>query len=196
MDQEKVTKEQEKVPNRGKVTNLVVAAWKRLKAFVVWVLNVSKMLEPLVVIVSVVLIGYQLWQQTQLTRAANTQSLVELVLPLNMQLAGDDKMTNLWIRGARGFDDGAKITNEEIEADRYDTILASFLIFHENVYLQHDKGLLDDDIYTAWDKDLEVSIVRGQRLEKQWDERRSSYHPKFVQHVDELIRKARTTPTP
>ena len=155
--------------------------------------QVAKALEPFVVIASVILILLQLRQQTKLTSAANTQSLVELILPLNMEMVKDKELTRLWLKGARGFD-GGEVTDGEIEADRYDTLIASFLIFHENVYLQHRKGLLDDDIYAAWDNDLDY-MVRLQHLDKYWDDgKKSKYHPDFSRHVEDLIQKGRTAP--
>jgi hypothetical protein len=51
-------------------------------------------------------------------------------------------------------------------------MLVQWLIFHENIYYQKKKKLLDREIYEGWRKDLEFTVknhnlkVIGRRLEE------------------------------
>lgn len=171
-----------------------VSRWEKVS-------TVATVVEVLVVVASLGFIWKQLklqteqlQLQTQLTRASNSQSIAGLYLPIGMQLAENPEMSKLWIRGTKGFERKDAITDEEVERDRYYSLVGMFLIFYENAYLQHEKGLLDDDIYYAWNEDLK-GFIKEQHLEKQWEARKSLYHPKFSAHVDALI-KAQAAPTP
>ena len=123
----------------------------------------------------------QLQQQTDLTKAANAQALVGLAMPSNLQEIEHPEVAKLWIKGEKK---GAKFN--EVEADQYETLLATELTFHENVFIQCKNKLLDDEIYTAWDEDLK-DLVKDQQIEGYWDRMRWAYHEMFRKHVDELI---------
>jgi len=57
------------------------------------------------VLVSLIFIGYQVQQQTSLSRAANVQTSVGLITPLNLKLAEPD-MAKIWREGSEGFKKG------------------------------------------------------------------------------------------
>lgn len=156
--------------------------------------TIATFLQTGAVVVSLVFIVYQLHQQTKLSRAANVQALVNLVTPLNLKVT-DREMTELWLKGEEGIDKVVDAKERDVERERYETLVASYMIFYENVYSQYHKGLLDDDIYKGWDKDLE-SFIEDHQLEKHWDEWKGSYHKDFSGHVDEIIKAQKSKPTP
>ena len=101
--------------------------------------SIATIVGTLSIPLSAIFIWVQLRQQTQLARAANTQTLVELASPFNLQLIQDPKMAEYWVQGAAKYD-----SYSEVEKYRYKSLLIWWLILHENIYFQWEKGLLDD----------------------------------------------------
>lgn len=127
----------------------------------------------------------QLAQQTKLSRAANTQTLVDLITPLNLR-ATDRGMTELWVKKDDGIDKVSDVKERDIEREQYWTLLASYMVFYENAYSQCRAGLLDEDIYNGWDKDLAVFIEEHQ-IAKHWDKWKDLYRKDFSDHVYQII---------
>lgn len=143
--------------------------------------NIATIIEAIFIIVSVWFIWRQLRESTQLARAANAQSLVEISSSLNLQLIQDPEMASLWVRGARELE-----TMDEVRIFRYQSLLVWWLILHENIYYQHRKRLLDNDVYAAWNADLR-KFVKEQNLAGQWQGMKQSYQNEFAAHVQRLI---------
>ena len=78
----------------------------------------------------------QIQENTDLTRAANAQKLVELSSPFNLLLIQNREVAELWLKGGSQYD-----TLDQIDQERYYELLTWWLILHENVYLQWKKGL-------------------------------------------------------
>jgi len=126
--------------------NHKVSCWEKAS-------TVATFLELLVVVVSLWFIGYQLQQQqvqldqqVKLSRAANTQTLVDLITPLNLKVT-DRGMAELWVKKDGGIDKVSDVKEREIQKEQYWTLIASYMIFYENAYSQFRAGLLDEDIY-------------------------------------------------
>jgi hypothetical protein len=114
---------------------------------------VQAVLVPVSIGISTYFVLYQLRESTRLTRAANTEKLVELISPLHLQLIQDRETARLWVQGADQWN-----TMDEVGKERYSGLLNFCLVFHQNIYHQHKKKLLDDDTFTAWTNDLKLFI--------------------------------------
>lgn len=124
-------------------------------------------------------------QQVKLSRAANTQALVNLITPLNLKVT-DPQMAALWVKGLEGIEKEPDVNKREIETAQYESLAASNMIFYENVFSQHQAGLLDDDIYDGWDKDLK-DFIKEHKIAKLWDRQKDLYREDFQKHVDQII---------
>lgn len=158
-----------------------IEQWQIASAF-------STIVQAIVVIISVFFIWRQVQQQTkqvaqqtELTRIANTQALVGLSSPFNLELIKDAQMARFWIKGAEEFD-----TYSDVDKYRYKSLLIWWLILHENIFYQRQKDLLDDGIYSSWDYDLKL-FVRQQHLELRWAELKRAFQKEFSNHIDRLI---------
>jgi hypothetical protein len=143
--------------------------------------DIGQAFEAIVVAVSVIVIIYQLKQQTRLSRIANTQALVGISSPFNLELIKDEKMAGLWVKGSKqysGFNDVKKY--------QYKSLLIWWLIFHENIFYQGKQGLLDDKIYKTWDTDLKF-FIKQQNLGMLWDELKFAYLDEFRDYVTRQI---------
>jgi peroxiredoxin family protein len=143
--------------------------------------SVATVAEAVVVAVSVFFIWRQIKQQTKLAKVANTQALVELSSPFNLQLIQDREMAEFWVKGARKFD-----TYDQVDQYRYKSLLIWWLLLHENIYYQKQNKLLDEKIYASWLYDL-TFFVHQQQLKLRWEELKDAFQSDFRDHVDSLI---------
>ena len=113
-------------------------------------------------VISIGLVWYQLRENTKLVRTANTQKLVELSAPFNLQLAQNRELAQIWRQGAEHLED-----LDEIDRERYFNLLTWWLMMHENIYHQWSKKLIDEDTYVSWTRDLEF-FAKRQNLRNYW----------------------------
>lgn len=125
-------------------------------------------------------IWIQLRQQTLLATAANTQALVELSSPFNLQLIQDPEMADLWVNGAKNY-----ANFDSVKQYRFQSMLIWWLILHENIYVQKKNELLDPTVFSAWKYDLE-SFVRLQ-LGDLWPKLKPFFQAGFAAYVDDII---------
>lgn len=132
-------------------------------------------------IISIGLVWYQLRENTKLVRAANTQKLVELSSPFNLQLAQDRALTQLWRQAMQRFDE-----LDEIDKERYFSLLTWWLMLHENTYHQWRNRLIDEDTFSSWTRDLEY-FTRRQQLRNHWTQLNGYFESSFAEHVTAII---------
>lgn len=173
--------------------NHTVSRWEKAS-------TVATFLQLLVVGVSLVFIAYQMQQQklqldqqVKLSRAANTQALVNLVTPLNLKVT-ERGMAELWVKGEDGIDKVSDVKERDIQKEQYETLVISYMVLYENAYSQYRSGLLDKEIYDGWDKDLE-GFIEDHEIEKHWDQWQDAYRKDFSDHVYEIIRRQKSMPT-
>lgn len=131
-------------------------------------------------------------QQLKLSRAANTQTLAGLLAPLNLKLT-DREMAELSVKGFNGINQITDPQEQAIQRERLEVLLASGMVFYENVYSQHLAGLLDQKIYEAWHRTL-VGFLDAPGMEEFWNKRKKFYHKDFGDHVDQIFVCLKSTP--
>ncbi|GCF11590.1 hypothetical protein [Dictyobacter arantiisoli] len=145
--------------------------------------SIAIIVQGVFFIISIFLVWYQLRENTNLTRAANTQKLVEIATPFNFQLAQSRDLTKLWQQGPQHFND-----MDEIDRERYFSLLTWWLMLHENIYHQWRKKLVEQDTYLSWTQDLEYFIQR-QRIHQHWTTLQVFFEDSFAEHVMIIIER-------
>lgn len=143
--------------------------------------SIAIIVQGFLFVVSIGLVWYQLRENTRLTRTSNTQKLVELFSPFNLQLAQNRALTELWRQASLNLDE-----LDEIDKERYFNLLNWWLMLHENVYHQWRRKLIDEDTFSSWTRDLEF-FVRRQHLGNHWTRFGSYFEPSFAEHVMAII---------
>ena len=143
--------------------------------------NIAIIVQGIVIIVSLGFVFYQLRENARLTRAANTQKLVELTSPFALQLMQDRSTAELWVHGSQKWE-----TMDSVDRERYSSLVSWWLIFYANIYYQQRQKLLDEEIYAPWSHDLEYFIAT-QNLAQLWGDLKEFFQPIFVEHVEQLI---------
>jgi len=158
--------------------------------------NMSLVVGALVGVLSVWLLFRELRENNKLTRAGNTQALVELSAPFFMGLIQDRKMAALYVQGGK---EGAEM--DEVDRYRYRSLVSWWLVFHENAYYQWRNGLLDGHSYQPWANDLNL-FIKHQNVAEHWKEMKMLFQDEFARHVSDLIQDSQLdqprsgTPTP
>jgi hypothetical protein len=154
--------------------------------------TIATIVQTLVVVISLYFIWRQVQQQTKqvkqqtdLARIANVQSLVSLSSPYNLELIKDPNMARFWVEGAEKFEDYC-----ELDKFRYKQLLIWWLILHENIFYQKKEGLLDDNIFATWTRDLKL-FIQKHRLEHRWPDLEVAFEHKFREYVIGLIEEAK-----
>ncbi len=124
----------------------------------------------------------------QVYTGTNSQSLVELSSPFNLQLIQDKGFAKLWVEGASKFEE-----MDPVERYQFKSLLTWWLILQENIYYQHEEDLVDDTAYKPWDKDLET-FVRIMNLKDHWPGLKDSFQKSFAGHVSDLIASSEKHP--
>jgi hypothetical protein len=143
--------------------------------------SIAIIVQGILFIVSIFLVWYQLRENTNLVRAANTQKLVELSVPFNLRLAQDRALAELWHQAIQHFDE-----LDEVDRFRYINLLTWWLSLHENIYHQWRTRLIDEETFTSWTRDLEYGVNR-QHLGSHWPELNSFFETSFAQHVTAIL---------
>lgn len=109
----------------------------------------------ILIFASVAAIWYQLRLGVKLAKAANGQSLAAQAGAFNALLIQDAAVARIWYSHGKGLDEP---TFGPAARERYREMLAQWLIIHENIYYQKEKGLMDTDLYASWNADLKRTI--------------------------------------
>jgi hypothetical protein len=143
--------------------------------------NIALVVAAIAAIASVLLLSRELRENNKLTRAANTQVLVELSSPFYLGIIRDRHMAEICLRGRNDYDG-----MDDVDRYRYKNLLTWWLIFHENIYYQFRNGLLDRHSYKPWEQDLR-SFALQQDLRHHWDTMRELFQDEFSRHVGQLL---------
>ena len=143
--------------------------------------SIAIIVQGVLFVVSIVLVWYQLQENTKLVRAANTQKLVELSVPFNLRLAQDRTLMELWWKATECFDQ-----LDEIDKARYFNLLTWWLTLHENIYHQWRNKLIDQETFRSWTRDLEY-YAQAQHLGTHWPRLNDYFESSFAQHVSAII---------
>jgi hypothetical protein len=101
-------------------------------------------------------------------------------------------MAELWLKGEEGINKVFDRRERELKMQQYDHLLASYMVFYENAYSQCVAGLLDEEIYNGWDKDL-AGFIEEHKIAKNWDQWKHLYREGFSNRVSQIIASPEST---
>jgi len=151
-----------------------------------WIQAVSAVL----VLVALILSILQLRAATEQTLAlrqsieeAAQTSLVGNQSDLRTLYLRDDPALLAWYLSTRGY----KCTSPEENKRRIFALVK--LESHEASYLRHSKGLLDEEIWTAWKRVIELDF-RMPEFREAWADARGLFVNSFMEFIDMIIAEA------
>jgi hypothetical protein len=143
--------------------------------------DVAQVVGGSALFVSVLFLFLEVRRNNRLTQAANTQALVGLSAPYHLGLVQDRRMAELYFQGAERYHE-----LDEVDQQRFRSLLSGWLILHENIYYQWRRGLLDHHSFKPWANELKL-FVRQQDLAAHWPAMRELFQDQFAAHIERLI---------
>jgi hypothetical protein len=144
--------------------------------------------QALVVLISLWYISEQMQQQTLLAQAANTKSLADTSIQLTYTVAQNENLARLQLKDAEGYEEnGDKNFKDETEGFQFRNFIIAQMIFYENIYYQNKQGLLDKEVFSEWEQDLDAFIESHPYMKVYWSKSRCLYYEELRKHVDKVI---------
>lgn len=144
---------------------------------------IATITQAVLVIISLAFVAYQLQQNVVLAKAANSQHLTEQAGSFNALLYENPELAELWYSYGKDLEGADRITKL-----RYREMLVQWMILHENIFYQHNRKLLDKDLYSSWRKDFEYTI-NEHNLSLISDDISPVFPGKFGKEVNQLLAK-------
>ncbi len=139
--------------------------------------------EALAIVVAMLSAGVQWRQANALAKAEHLRAISEHAANFNFTIAGSETLSDVW------FSYGRPSEATPLRRQQYRTLLIQWLIFHENLFVQHEHGLLDDDIYGSWDLDLQENLARHD-LDALGMPVEAMFRTSFGRHLKEIVERS------
>ena len=146
----------------------------------------KELVAALGVIVSLLFVGYQIRQNTQVARGQARQNLAYLNQEWLILQSQDAEFHELWRRAWTESD----TTLSSSDSARSNFMMLLNLRRLENVYFQFSEGLVDESALSSYGlqpSPVILSIYQGPRFRAYWEDTRGSFHPDFVRFFEAQV---------
>ena len=132
------------------------------------------------VVVSLVLLFYEVRENTVAVRANTTQQIMDSSRQFLLDIALDEELTRITIAGR---EDLSNLT--AIEMERFRGYMRGNWLFLQNIWIQNTLGVIDPRVWTTYEG-IFCEIFAGQLgTMRLWSaEKNHGFDPEFVAHVD------------
>lgn len=121
--------------------------------------SISQIIQAVLVVISLGLIWYQIREAVRLEKSENTRALITFANDFDSKLIQNPDLTEIWYSYGKNID-----SKGIVQEKRYRKLLVQRIAFHEYLYYQSRKKLLDEDMYRVWKHDLE-RVVKNHNLD-------------------------------
>ncbi len=140
--------------------------------------NLGDFLGSIGVFVSLIYLARQIKKNTETERTATYRSIVSDFGQLNQSLASDPELIMLYIRGMEDFSD-----LRETEKARLSQAFFMTFRYFENMYYQHRRGYLEDEVWIGWQR-LMLTYFDRPGFRTWWSARRDVFSPPFARFLE------------
>jgi len=139
--------------------------------------SIGEIISSIAVIISLIYLAIQIRQNTDAERTTTYQSIVSDFGALNISMASTPELSDMFVRGLEDF-------NQFKPAERARISQAFFQCFRyfENMFYQHHRGYLDEEIWTGW-KRLILTYYSRPGFQTWWEFRKDVYSEPFVKFL-------------
>jgi hypothetical protein len=136
--------------------------------------NVGEFIGSIAVLISLIYLGVQIRKSTETARTTTYQSIVSDFGAMNQVMASAPDLSYLYVTAMEDF--------EGLAADEKARISQLFYMtfrYFENMFYQHEKGYLEDDVWAGWER-LMVTYFNRRGFQTWWALRRDVFSGSFV----------------
>ena len=147
--------------------------------------GIGEIVSSIAVVVSLVYLAIQIRHSTEAERTSTYQSIVSDFGALNNNMASTPGLSNMFVMGLEDFfqfnaDERARISQVFFQCFRY----------FENMFYQHRKGYLDEEVWAGWRR-LMLNYYSRPGFQTWWELRKDVFSESFVHFLadEKLDRK-------
>lgn len=143
----------------------------------------AELAGALAVFLTLVYLALQIRQNTHATRSSSHHAVTDALNQLNLTLAQDEKVANIWITG---MNDRSSLN--VVQREQYDALLRAYMHVCDTMYYQAQVGAGDNGLWKAEERYLVVILtsIGG----KDWlEENSSSISPNFYSALLNIIQQ-------
>ena len=133
------------------------------------------------IVVSLILVAYELRQNTVMMRAQITQTRADLAMTEQVATYNSAYMPSILVK----IENDEELTDEEVV--RYRTYVRGFLRNQDNAYWQYNQGLLGENTPDSIRAAVTAVIGRPRLGREIWESQKSTYTPEFVRFVESVF---------
>ena len=141
----------------------------------------AELLGAIGVVVSLVYLAIQIQRNTSAIRASTAQQVTNRGGEIAEAIASHSDLASIQ---QRGLFEPESLTDEE--SFRFSNIMNAVFRAYENMDYQHRIGLLDDDIWTGLDNNLNKVVTRAGFAEW-WLSARDGYNDEFRSRINSIV---------
>jgi hypothetical protein len=136
--------------------------------------SIGEIISGIAVIISLIYLAIQIRTNTEAERSATYQSIVSDFGALNNTMASTPELSQLFVGAMEDYhqlssDQKARISQLFFQCFRY----------FENMFYQHKKGYLDEEVWTGW-KRLMLTYYSRPGFQTWWGHRRDVFSEPFA----------------
>ena len=136
--------------------------------------SIGEFMGGIAVVISLVYLAIQIRSNTETERTSTYQSIVSDFGALNNTMASTPELSHLFVQAMENY--------HQLSSDQKSRISQLFFQcfrYFENMFYQHKKGYLDDEVWTGW-KRLMLTYYSSPGFQTWWEHRRDVYSEPFA----------------
>ena len=142
---------------------------------------VGELVGSAAVLVTLIYLALQIRQNTHATRAASHHAITDALNQLNLGIANNDAVAQIWLTG---MSDRSSLN--DLQRERYDALLRAYMHVCDTMYYQAQVGAGDHGLWEA--EERYIGVILTSNGGKGWlEENYSSISPGFRAAVDNII---------
>ena len=145
--------------------------------------NIAEISAAALLIVSLIYVGIQIRQNTRSVRGTTLQMNTDFWGTLFLRLA-EPEMSRAYAAGMAGKPD-----IRPAHYIQFFFICRSMFLGLENQYYQFRQGVLDREIYFAYERSIQTQLLASPGFRICWQQTRVACSPNFVAYVDSMIER-------
>ena len=135
--------------------------------------NIGEFISSIGVVVSLIYLAVQIRKNTETERTSTYQSVVSDFGSLNRTMAGNAELSYLYVKAMENFGE-----LDSVEKARVSQLFFATFHYFENMFYQHKKGYLEEDVWRGWKRLMLTYYVRP-GFQTWWSIRRDVFSESF-----------------
>lgn len=141
--------------------------------------SLGEFVASVAVVISLLMLVVQLRSNTTALRSASYQSIHDAEDRFYSDLANDPVLARLWRQSSEGLE-----TVSDKDLPQMEMLIQRYIFLLQNVHYQRRKGMVDDEMWTAWDEGWIEFMAMNKGFQQVYEQNQAVYTPPFREYTD------------